>query len=55
MKLFKKNQKTMYKGTECVIRSEYFDKATNRRLFYLYPSGKMDMYYICELGQFELI
>ena len=55
MNLFKKNQKAMYKGTECVIRSEYFDKATNRRLFYLYPSGKMNRYYICELGQFELI
>ena len=55
MNLFRKNQKAMYKGARCVIRSEYFDKATNRRLFYLYPSGKRDMYYVCEFGQFETI
>ena len=55
MNLFKKNQKAMYKGTKCVIRSEAFDNTKNARVFYLYPVGKRDRYYICELGQFETI
>lgn len=55
MNLFKKNQKATYNGIECVIRSEAFDKATGRSLFYLYPTGKRDRYYVCELGQFETI
>ena len=55
MNLFKKNQKAIHKGTECIIRSEYFDKLTGKSLYYLYPLGKRDRYYVCELGQFETI
>ena len=55
MNLFKKNQKAIHKGTECVIRSEAFDTYTNERIFYLYPMGYRDRYFVCRLGDFEVI
>ena len=55
MNLFKKNQKAIHKGTECVIRNEAFDSNSNERIFYLYPIGRSDRYFVCRLGDFDVI
>ena len=55
MNLFKKNQKAMHNETECIIRSEAFDSNSNERIFYLYPIGYRDRYFVCHLGDFEVI
>ena len=55
MNLFKKNQKAMYKGNECIIRSEVFDGNSNERIFYLYPVGYRDRYFVCRLVDFDVI
>ena len=55
MNLFKKNQKAMHNGTECIIRSESFDVNSNERLFYLYPIGYRDRYFVCRLADFDVI
>lgn len=55
MNLFKKNQKAIHNGTECVIRSEAFDSKSNSRIFYLYPIGCRDRYFVCRLGDFDVI
>ena len=55
MNLFKKNQKAMHNGTECIIRSEAFDSRSNERVFYLYPIEYRDRYFVCRLGEFEVI
>ena len=55
MNLFKKNQKAVHNGTECIIRSEAFDRNNNCRIFYLYPIGYTDRYFVCRLGDFDVI
>ena len=55
MNLFKKNQKAVHNGTECIIRSEAFDSNSNERIFYLYPIGHADRYFVCRLGDFDVI
>ena len=55
MNLFKKNQKAIHNGTECVIRNEAFDSSSNCRIFYLYPIGYRDRYFVCRLGDFDIV
>ena len=55
MNLFKKNQKAVDNGTECIIRSEAYDGNSNERIFYLYPIGYRDRYFVCRICDFEVI